>query len=748
MSSHFVSVIIPTYRRPDVLRLTLQALRRIEPQDSCEFIIVDNDGSSDHPRLLADELRSSVDVPVRLITHTSGGVAGARNAGARSASGDVLLFLDDDILVEPDTIRKHLRRLEECKPCLVSGIWHFSPEMVEALDQTPFGRFRRSVEEWQGPQTDFVQVAENAFERGGVPACNLSVFRDDFWRIGGFDEAYPYASSEDLDFSLRAKQLGYRLIHDADIRIWHNDRRLDFRDYCQRQRQRHSGTALLAAKFPQFDWVRPTMAENGPISWSDPFPRIARKVLKKLLSQSFPLSALHRATDFLERRWPSSTLLPRLYWSMCGLHIYAGVQHGAPTTSSRSPRPRILYIAYWGAVEPLGQSLIVPAVERLAASSDLTLITFDKPADLRNGDATSTVRERLQRSGVKWSALRYHKRPKIPATLFDIVHGVAVGVVKGLRRRPTVIHGRTFIGGIIGRAVATTLRVPFLYHNEGFYPDEQVDGGVWREGSMPHRIAKRIESSMYASADAIICMSRRSKAVLERLAEVQKKSTPVLVVPSCVDLQHFRRDSPPARSAGLRLIYIGSVGNRYILDRVARFVAVASTVIAGVHLRILTTADRDLVVSMLRAGGLPDDVWSLGRVPHADMPSALANADAGLFFLRRGISEFGCSPTKIGEYWAMGIPVITTAGVSDTDDIIREHRVGVIITDHSDEAYRRAAIELQQLLADVGLAQRCREAAEEYYALAPRCEAQLALYQRLAAGRHATEFREREVAAR
>ena len=395
-------------------------------------------------------------------------------------------------------------------------------------------------------------------------------------------------------------------------------------------------------------------------------------------------------------------------------------------------RSHILYVAYWGAAEPLGQSLILPAVERLAAGVDLTLITFEKRSDLQNEPAIRAIRERLQRAGIRWVPLRYHKRPKLPATSFDILHGVVTGVIQSFRRRPSLVHGRTFIGGIIGRLIAAIVRVPFLYHNEGFYPDEQVDGGVWRAGSLIHRTAKRIETRLYASASAIICMSRRSKIVLERLPVVQRRSTPVLVVPSCVDLEHFRRSTPATRSqSGLRLIYIGSVGYRYILDRIARFVSVASSVLPDVQLRILTGADRALVVSMLRAGDLADDRWTLSQVPHASMPEALADADAGLFFLRQGISELGCSPTKIGEYWAMGIPVITTAGVSDTDDIIRELRVGVIIEQHSDDAYRHAARELQELLSDSNLALRCREAAERYYALAPRCEEQLALYHRV-----------------
>lgn len=79
----------------------------------------------------------------------------------------------------------------------------------------------------------------------------------------------------------------------------------------------------------------------------------------------------------------------------------------------------------------------------------------------------------------------------------------------------------------------------------------------------------------------------------------------------------------------------------------------------------------------------------------------------------------------------MGLPVITTPNVSDTDEIIRQDRVGVVVEGHSDDDYRRAVRELQLLLQDTDLPFRCRRAAERHYALEPACERQLALYHSL-----------------
>lgn len=394
----------------------------------------------------------------------------------------------------------------------------------------------------------------------------------------------------------------------------------------------------------------------------------------------------------------------------------------------------MLYLVYWGAAEPLGQSLVVPAVTRLAERGvRLTLVTFEKPADLGRGEEMARIEGQLAARGIGWIPLRYHKRPKWPATGFDVLHGCLRGLLARLRGPIDIVHARTFVGGSMGLVVACVLRARFVYHNEGFYPDEQVDGGVWQADSGAHRLAKRVENVLYAAANGIITLSHRGRARVEELPAVRRRGTPVAVVPSVVDLARFR--PPPARAPAdhdeLRLVYIGSVGARYILDAVGRFVSVASRVIPRVRLRVLTHSAPARVEEMLGRAGLAREAWSAGWIPHADMPGELPKHHAGLFFLTQGLSEHGCSPTKIGEYWASGLPVVTTPNVSDTDEIVRRDRVGVIVGEHSEHGYRRAAQELWALLQDPGLPLRCRRAAESHYSLDEACARQIALYQQV-----------------
>jgi hypothetical protein len=168
----------------------------------------------------------------------------------------------------------------------------------------------------------------------------------------------------------------------------------------------------------------------------------------------------------------------------------------------------VLYLSYDGALEPLGQSQVVAYLERLAARYAITLISFEKSDDLADGARIEALERRLTAAGIRWRAVRYHKRPPVLSTAWDVVHGILVAVREGRRRRVTVVHARGYVAALVALAVRRFTGARFIFDMRGFWPDEKVDAGHWRAGSLLYRVAKHCERRFFESADAIVCWRR------------------------------------------------------------------------------------------------------------------------------------------------------------------------------------------------------------------------------------------------
>src|ERR1035441_8611678 len=119
-----ISVIIATYNRCKLLSRTLPALwSQLFPSDEYEVIVV-VDGSTDGT---VEYLRTHSDHPnLRVIEQPNRGQAAAINAGLKASRGELVLFLDDDILVGPTLVAEHARAPRTTNACLV-----FGPVMID-----------------------------------------------------------------------------------------------------------------------------------------------------------------------------------------------------------------------------------------------------------------------------------------------------------------------------------------------------------------------------------------------------------------------------------------------------------------------------------------------------------------------------------------------------------------------------------------------------------------------------------------
>lgn len=382
-------------------------------------------------------------------------------------------------------------------------------------------------------------------------------------------------------------------------------------------------------------------------------------------------------------------------------------------------RLRSLYLCYLSLDDPLAHTQVVAYLRGLAADGHrIHLLTFETRRLTRA--QRRALRTRLAAQGISWHGLRYHKRPSLPATIYDTVAGALYASVLVIRHRLDTLHARAHVPAAMALVARWLLwwRPPALIFDiRGLMAEEYVDAGRWRPGGVPFRLTKSVERVAVRRAEAIVVLTER---IRRRLFPDRRG---VYTIPCCADLgalrtTSVRRDAVRAE-LGLAdanvMIYVGKFGGWYMTDEIAEFFAVARRAIPDLHFLILTQGERGEIRRRLERRDVTGR-FTITSAPPELLGGYLAAADFGISFIRPGPSNVSSSPTKIGEYLGAGLPVVGTAGVGDLDALITAD-IGTLVSEHTESAYRAAVDHTRALLARADTSERCRAVADRELSL-------------------------------
>ncbi len=404
---------------------------------------------------------------------------------------------------------------------------------------------------------------------------------------------------------------------------------------------------------------------------------------------------------------------------------------------------RVLFISYNGMLEPLGQSQVIPYLRELAKRGvRFTLLSFERPrAFTPEGIAQcEQLREKLQSHGIEWHWLRYHQRPSVPATIYDVLAGIRKALSLVQRNRIEMVHARGHIPAAIALGVKKRLGTKMIFDVRGLMAEEYVDAEHWREGGLPYRITKATERRILASTDAVVTLTEKIWPIIKEWEGLRGRAVHHEVIPCCVDLSLFKftEEERARRRAELNLgdrftiVYSGSLDGWYLTEKMADFFASFRQRKPDAHLLWLTTGSHDRVRELMSSRNVGSESFSVLAVPSSTVPSYHAAADAGLAFIKRCISKVASSPTKNGEYLACGLPLIINAGIGDSDALINEWKAGVLIENFSDEEYVSAGRDIEAMVAQGDVRSNARSVAERLFDLnAIGAERYAALYERV-----------------
>jgi glycosyltransferase involved in cell wall biosynthesis len=384
-----------------------------------------------------------------------------------------------------------------------------------------------------------------------------------------------------------------------------------------------------------------------------------------------------------------------------------------------APTLRSLYICYLSLEDPLVQTQVVAYLEGLAARGHVVhLLTFDRPLEARRRD---TLRRELRERGIAWHSLRYHKRPSLPATVYDALVGATVAVWLCRRHRLEVLHARNHVPAASALLARRLTGARLIFDLRGLMAEEYVDAGRWREGGLPYRITKRIERAAIRRAEGMVMLTERVRHHLFG-AEAPEWA---FVIPCCADLERIEAQAGEREPMRMELgtgdrtvmVYVGKLTARYREREMVEFFLSAREERPNLVLLVLTQSDPEVVLAELRRAGVPATDYRVTRAPPWEVGRYLAAADFGVSFYGLRTSEIAASPTKIGEYLAAGLPVVSSAGVGDVEALLHERDVGAVLSAYEPAAYEAAARRILALASDPDCPDRCRAEARRRYSL-------------------------------
>ncbi|HAL46200.1 MAG: glycosyltransferase family 4 protein [SAR202 cluster bacterium] len=401
----------------------------------------------------------------------------------------------------------------------------------------------------------------------------------------------------------------------------------------------------------------------------------------------------------------------------------------------------VLYVSYDGTLEPLGESQVVNYLTRLATDYEITLLSFEKPQDLSDHVRVAAMERQLRASGITWICLRYHKSPPVFSTIFDIARGIQTARRACRDRAIRIVHARGYVPALVALFARRTSAARFLFDMRGFWLDEKVEAGHWRVGGLLYRVGKWWERRFFRSADAIVSLTTAGAEAFPTLGYEIPETVPVVVIPTCVDLQRFkptRKDPELVAVLGLeaKLVVgcVGTMSNWYMRHEMLLYLGHLSRSLESLRVLIVTREDHAALRRDAVTRGVPHAALVITQAAFAEMPRYTSLFDAGLFFIRPALSKRGSAATKLAEFLACGVPIIINDGVGDSGAIVRHHKVGVVLPTLNEEAFARSLPQVRALLADSAVRDRCRGAAGELFDIERGTDRYRALYQQLESG--------------
>jgi glycosyltransferase involved in cell wall biosynthesis len=405
---------------------------------------------------------------------------------------------------------------------------------------------------------------------------------------------------------------------------------------------------------------------------------------------------------------------------------------------------KILFISYDGMTDPLGQSQVIPYLIGLSKFGyKFTILSCDKPAAFAANK--NYVENLVKGSFVEWVSIPYHKRPAVLSSMYDYWRLKQAASQLHKKRNYDMVHTRPGIPTLVALWMKKKKGIRFLNDVRGFWADERVDGGMW-DLKKPlfkkiYHFFKKHEYECLEMADHITCLTQAAKMEMRSWKNIKAQPLPIDVIPCSTDLDLFNpgnintalkeqiKNDLGLKNEDIIFSYLGSIGGWYLTDEMMQFCKLLSHKMPAAKFLFISPHRHDQIISAAANAGLAAEKIITAHAQRHEVPVLLSFSNYSLFFIKRCYSKISSSPTKHGEIMAMGIPVITNAGIGDVKEIVEKYNSGIVLDDLSQNSMEAAIKKI--ISGPVFDKEKIKKGAQEVYSLEQAVQSYKLIYDKI-----------------
>lgn len=283
-----ISVIIPTYNRPEILRECITCLINQNFVKSEYEIIVVNDGGKIEAEKVVNQLAKNSPVQIKYFYQKNSGQGSARNRGLNNASGNIVLLINDDILATSNLLSEHNKAHKQHfhENEAVLGLILMDPR----IEKTPFVEFMTNASlifgRFGGHLTAYEKLAGRETADYNFFYANIS-FKKSLLADLRFDETFQKYGWEDIEF-------GYRLTKEKNLKIYYNSRGLAYHYHPMEEESLRPRMNLIGESVQAIHAKYPELGKK---------PGFIKRTIFKLLSSKPIISAFDILRKRGSRKW-------------------------------------------------------------------------------------------------------------------------------------------------------------------------------------------------------------------------------------------------------------------------------------------------------------------------------------------------------------------------------------------------------------------------------------------------------------